>query len=43
MTERPQKITFGEMREMGVRGRAAIAAPTCVPDFHWDKKPAASR
>jgi len=29
MTERPQKITFGEMREMGVRGRAAIAAPTC--------------
>ena len=28
MTERPQKITFGEM---GVRGRAAIAAPTCGP------------
>jgi hypothetical protein len=31
MTERPQKITFGEMREMGVRGRAAIAVPTCGP------------
>ena len=31
MTERPQKIAFGEMREMGVRGRAAIAAPTCGP------------
>jgi hypothetical protein len=42
MTERPQKIAFGDMRDerawsCGNRGADVR------PDFHWDKKPAASR
>jgi hypothetical protein len=49
---RPQKITFGEMREMGVRGllvycsdyhcshSIAITADL-RPDFNWAKKAAA--
>jgi len=30
MTERPTKITFAEMREMGVRGLLVYCA-----DYHW--------
>jgi hypothetical protein len=34
--ERPQKITFGEMRESGCSACGKRGADI-RPDFHWDK------
>jgi hypothetical protein len=38
MTDRPEKITFGEMRDMGVRGLLVYCA-----DYRWSLRQARRR